>query len=93
MQKAPMSHLNEFCNGMTFVRDYNDGESYAAVGLAIGGGQDMTLSGVRNGEYVDAVTGNRVVVSNGNLSFQVKGNSAGIYVLNGPGKIGEEGST
>lgn len=88
-----MSHLNEFCNGMTFVRDYNDGESYAAVGLAIGGGQDMTLSGVRNGEYVDAVTGNRVVVSNGNLSFQVKGNSAGIYVLNGPGKIGEEGST
>ena len=90
LQKAPMSHINEFGSGMTFVRNYNDGESYAAVGLAIGGGRDMTISGIRNGEYVDVVTGNRVVVSNGTLSFYVKGNSAGIYILNGPGKIGSD---
>ena len=85
------SYISNIGNGMTFVRDYNDGESYAAVGLAICGGQDMTLSGVRNGEYVDAVTGNREVVSNGNLSFHIKGNSAGIYGLNGPGKNSADG--
>jgi hypothetical protein len=91
LQKAPMSHLNEFGHGMTFVRDYNEGESYVAVGLAIGNDHEMSLTGVRNGEYVDAVTGNRVMVSNGSLTFNVKGNSAGIYVRNGPGKIGEDG--
>ena len=30
-------------------------------------------------------------VGNGSLSFHVRGNSAGIYVLDGPGKIGEDG--
>ena len=34
LQKAPMSHVNEFGSGMSFVRDYNNGESYAVVGLA-----------------------------------------------------------
>ena len=46
---------------------------------------------IRNGAYTDAVTGNRINVSNGSISFHVRGNSAGIYVLNGPGRIGEDG--
>jgi len=65
LQKAPMSRIAEWGSGLSFVRDWNDGESYAVIGLAIG---------------------------DGNLSFHVKGNSAGIYVLDGPGKIGEDGA-
>lgn len=76
---------------MSFVRDFNSGESYAVVGLAMGGDQDITVGNVRNGSYVDAVTGNRITVANGSLSFRVRGNSAGIHVLNGSGKIGDDG--
>jgi hypothetical protein len=62
------------------------------VGLAIGSGQDISVGGVRDGTYRDAVTGAEVTAQGGNLSFQVKDNSAGIYVLDGPGKIGENGT-
>lgn len=91
LQKAPMSHVNEWGGGMSFVRDYNNGESYAVVGLAMGGDQDITVGNIRNGAYADAVTDNRIDVGNGSISFHVRGNSAGIYVLNGPGRIGEDG--
>ena len=91
LQKAAMSHVNEWGGGMSFVRDHNDGESYAVVGLAIGGDQGISVGNVRNGTYRDAVTGNEVHVGDGNLSFHVNGNSAGIYVLDGPGKIGVDG--
>jgi hypothetical protein len=50
-----------------------------------------TVGGIRNGTYADAVTGNRITVSGGSITFPVKRNSAGIYVLNGPGKIGADG--
>jgi hypothetical protein len=86
-----MSHLNEWGSGLSFVRDHDDGDSYAVVGLAIGGGQDITVGGVRDGLYRDAVTGNEITAQGGNLSFHVQGNSAGIYVLDGPGKIGDDG--
>lgn len=91
LQKAPMSHVHEWGSGLRFVRDHNDGESYAAVGLAIGGDQDVTIDGVRNGTYRDAVTGADVTVGHGRLAFRVRANSAGIYVLDGPGKIGSDG--
>jgi hypothetical protein len=92
LQKAPMSNVSEWRGGMQFVRDYDNGASYVVVGLAVGGGQSFTVGGVRNGTYRDAVTGNVVTVSNGTISFSVAGNSAGIYVLNGPGKIGTDGA-
>ncbi|MCY7296078.1 PKD domain-containing protein [Alteromonas sp. a30] len=91
LQKAPTSKVNEWGAGMSFVRDYSVGGSYAVVGLASGGAQSITVSGVLNGTYRDVVTGNSVTVTNGSLSFNVKGYSAGIYVLNGPGKIGSDG--
>ncbi len=91
LQKAAMSHVSEWGSGMAFVRDYNDGESYAVVGLAIGGGQDVIVSGVRDGTYRDCVTGAEIRVSGGRIVFHVRGYSAGIYVLDGPGKIGEDG--
>jgi glycosidase len=92
LQKPPMSQVSEWGSGISFVRDYNNGESYAVVGLAIGGDQDITVGKVRNGTYTDAVSGNRTDVSSGTIAFHVKGNSAGIYVLNGPGKIGADGA-
>ncbi|NUM37234.1 MAG: PKD domain-containing protein [Candidatus Brocadiae bacterium] len=92
LQKAPMSKVNEWGSGMSFVRDYNNGQSYAVVGLAIGSGQSITVGGVRNGTYKDAVTGATIAVNSGSISFQVKANSAGIWVLNGPGKIGTDGT-
>ncbi|VFN00696.1 MAG: Glycosidase [Candidatus Kentron sp. G] len=91
LQKAPMSHVNEWGSGMSFVRDYHDGESVAVVGLAMGGDQGISVGGIRNGTYRDAVTGNEIRVTDGNIGFHVNGNSAGIYVLDGPGKIGDDG--
>ena len=88
LQKAPMGHFSEWGSGMSFVRDWNDGQSYAVVGLAIGSDQQVNVGGIRNGRYTDAVTGGTIDVGNGAISFSVRGNSAGIWVLNGPGKIG-----
>lgn len=91
LQKAAMSQVNELGNGLSFVRDDPGSHSYAVVGLAAGGDQSFTVTGVRNGTYRDAVTGRAVTVGNGALSFAVRAWSAGIYVLDGPGKIGVDG--
>ena len=56
LQKAPMRQVTEWGSGMSFVRDYNDGESYAVIGLAIGSDQDVTIGNIHNGTYRDAVT-------------------------------------
>ena len=91
LQKAPMSHVNDWGSGLSFVRDHNNGESYVVVGLAIGGDQHVSVGNIRNGVYRDAVTGDEIAVHHGSISFHVRGNSAGIYVLDGPGKIGVDG--
>ncbi|MBF0498695.1 MAG: alpha-amylase [Candidatus Riflebacteria bacterium] len=92
LQKAPMSYMHEWGGGMSFVRDWDNGKSYAVVGLAAGSDQQITVVGVRNGTYRDAVTGNTINVGSGAITFDVKAHSAGIYVLNGPGKIGQDGA-
>jgi hypothetical protein len=76
---------------MSFVRDYQNGQSYAVVGLASGAAESFTVTGIRNGTYRDAVTGRVVAVTGGTLAFTVAASSAGIYVLDGPGKIGVDG--
>lgn len=86
-----MNSVHEWGSGMSFIRDWENGRSYAVVGLAAGSDQQITVVGVHNGTYRDAVTGQMIQVGNGTLGFSVKGNSAGIYVLNGPGKIGQDG--
>ena len=73
------------------MRDYQSGQSYAVVGLAAGSPQSFTVTGVRNGTYRDAVSGRVVAVGNATLVFTVNASSAGIYVLDGPGKIGVDG--
>ncbi len=90
LQTAPMSRVSETGNGLSFVRDDQNG-SYVVVGLAASSGQGFTVTGVRNGTYRDAVTGRVVTVASGTLAFTVTAGSAGIYVLGGPGKIGVDG--
>ncbi len=77
--------------GYAFKRRYTRGDidSYALIALNAG----ATFAGVLNGTYTDVVTGNSITVTNGTLttpSFSGKGNMR-IYVLNGPGKIGDDG--
>ena len=91
LRKAGMARIAEWGQGMSFIRDYSEGGSYAVVGLAMGGDQHIAVEGVRPGLYRDAVTGHGTHAAHGRLSFYVKANSAGIYVLDGPGKIGEDG--
>lgn len=77
-------------NGVGYWREYQS--SKVAVGLAKDGSASFTFNSVPNGTYRDAVTGRTMNVTNGNLSFTVTSNSAGIYVLNGTGMIGENGA-
>lgn len=95
LQKAQMTQVNEWGSGMSFVRDLSQAESsrpgnYAVIGLAIGSEQQIDIGNIRPGTYRDAVTGGEIH-SDGSLSFRVRANSAGIWVLDGPGKIGTDG--
>jgi len=90
LQKAQTTQVSEWGSGMSYVRDLAEEGSYAVIGLAIGSDQQVEVGGVRPGLYRDAVTGAEQR-SSGHLSFHVKASSAGIWVLEGPGKIGEEG--
>ena len=91
LQKARMTQVSEWGSGMSFVRDLTDQGSYAVIGLAIGRTQDIVVVGVRDGTYCDAVTGAEVSAQQGRLAFRVRANSAGVYVLEGPGKVGDDG--
>lgn len=91
LQKAQMTQVSEWGSGMSFVRDLSAEGSYAVVGLAIGSDQQVDIGGIRPGLYRDAISGAEQH-SDGQLSVQVKANSAGIWVLDGPGKIGTDGA-
>jgi hypothetical protein len=91
LQKAPMTRVSEWGSGMSFCRDLSEHGSYAVIGLAIGTDQHIRIGGVRDGIYRDAVTGAEIRASGGCVAFAVRANSAGIYVLEGPGQIGEPG--
>jgi glycosidase len=87
-----MENGSEFVSGMSFVRNWNNGESYAVIGLSAFIDQEITVERILPGNYIDAVTGNAqtVATSTRSITFEVKGSSAGIWVLNGPGKIGSD---
>lgn len=92
LRKGGMRDVREWGSGMSLIRDWNGGESFVVVGLAIGSDQDITVGGLRGGVYRDVVTGREIGVGPGDaLSFHVRANSAGIYVLDGPGKVGVDG--
>ncbi|GGX39825.1 alpha-amylase family glycosyl hydrolase [Saccharospirillum salsuginis] len=89
LQKGSMDRVNEWGAGMSFTRTH-DGQ-IAAVGLAAGSAQSVLITALPNGTYRDAVTGDSRTVSDGTLQFTVQAYSAGIYVLDGPGQIGQDG--
>lgn len=86
----------EGCSGeLSFKRRYTDAttDSYVLVTIS----SSATFTGVENGRYVDAITGDIKTVTNGTLTATCtgKGNMR-IYVLDtaltpAPGKIGEHG--
>ncbi len=83
-------------SGIAFKRRYTDSNTDSFVCVAISGG--ATFSGIPNGTYVDAVTGNTQTVSGGTLTANVsgKGNMA-VYVLNtsktpAPGRVIPDGA-
>ncbi len=77
-------------NGVGYTRQ--SGSSFVCVGLVKDGGGSFSITGIPNGVYRDAVTGRESTVSNGSLQFSVTSGSAGIYVKDGPGMIGESGA-
>ncbi len=93
LQMGTVSNGKEWDNGISFVRDFKNGTSYVVVGLSTGADQEITVERVRPGNYRDAVTGSQIQVATGSpdISFTVKSNSAGIWELNGTGKIGVDG--
>ncbi|MFE0647177.1 carbohydrate binding domain-containing protein [Streptomyces sp. NPDC059534] len=76
--------------GMAYKRRYTSGATDSFALVTVSGG--ATFSGVPNGTYTDAVTGDVRTVANGTLTVVAPGKgNLRVYVLNGPGKIGASG--
>ena len=85
-------YSTEGCSGnMAFKRRYTDSTTDSFACVAISG--DATFSGVPNGKYVDAVTGDVQNVTNGTLKASVSGKgNMKVYVLDtaktpAPGRV------
>ncbi len=90
LQKGQYS-TQDISGGMAFKRRYTDDSVDSFVLVTISGG--ATFNSIPNGTYVDAVTGDSRVVTNGSLSIGLYGKgNVRVYILNGPGKIGTSGS-
>ncbi len=89
-------YSNDGCSGkMAFKRRYVDDKTDSYVLVTISG--DATFTGVLNGRYVDAITGDVQQVSNGTLTATCSGKgNLRVYVLDtdktkAPGKVGTDG--
>ena len=84
-------YSTEGCTGkLSFKRRYTDKDvdSYVLVTIS----ENSTFTGVLNGTYIDAVTGDIKIVTDGTLTAECSGKgNMRVYVLDGPGKIGEDG--
>ncbi len=75
---------------MAFKRRYTSGSTDSFALVTVSG--SATYTGIPNGTYTDAVTGDVKTVSSGSLSVAAPGKgNLRVYVLNGPGKIGTAG--
>ncbi len=81
-------------DGISFKRRYTDATTDSYVLVTLGG--NATFTGVENGTYKDAITGDVKTVTNGTLSATCSGTAnLRIYVLDtkktpAPGKVGED---
>ncbi|MDY2703137.1 MAG: starch-binding protein, partial [Prevotella sp.] len=84
-------YSTEGCSGnLSFKRRYKDGNVDSYVLVTISG--NSTFTNILNGTYVDAVTGDIKNVTNNTLTAECSGKgNMRVYVLNGPGKIGDDG--
>ncbi|MFB7336695.1 carbohydrate binding domain-containing protein [Streptomyces adustus] len=75
---------------MAFKRRYISGTTDSFALVTVTGG--ATYTGIPNGTYRDAVTGDVQTVTGGTLTVAAPGKgNLRVYVLNGPGKIGTDG--
>ncbi|MFI9315226.1 carbohydrate binding domain-containing protein [Streptomyces althioticus] len=75
---------------MAFKRRYTAGGTDSFALVTVSGG--ATFTGVPNGTYRDAVTGDTRTVTTGTLTVAAPGKgNLRVYVLDGPGKIGADG--
>ena len=89
-------YSTEGCSGsMAFKRRYTDATTDSYVLVTVSG--DATFTGVLNGTYTDAVTGDVITVKDGTLKAKCSGKgNMRVYVLStdktpAPGKIGTDG--
>jgi glycosidase len=76
--------------GMAFKRRFTSGSTDSFALVTVTGG--ATFTGIPNGRYVDAVTGDVRQVTTGTLTIAAPGKgNLRTYVLNGPGQIGTAG--
>lgn len=87
LQKGQYKSVGDMC----FIRRYTQGGKDSVACVAITNG--ATFSGIPDGRYVDAVTGDVKQVSGGSLSVSApgKGNMR-VYVKDLSGKIGDSGT-
>ena len=90
-------YSTEGCNGSyAFKRRFTDASTDSYVLVTISG--NATFTGIENGTYVDAVTGDTKTVTNGTLTATCSGRgNMRVYVLNtsktpAPGKVGSDGN-
>ncbi len=91
LQKGEYSTEN-VSGDLAFKRRFTDSakglDSFALVTIS----GNATFTGIPNGTYVDAVTGDTKVVNDGKLTITCSGKgNARVYVLNGKGGMGETG--
>ena len=91
-------YSTEGVNGdLAYKRRYTNAEAGVDSFVCVAVTNGATFSGVPNGTYIDAVTGNSKTVTNGTLTIEASGKgNMRVYVLDGlataaPGKVGEDG--
>jgi glycosidase len=90
LQKGQYSTDN-ISGGLAFKRRYTSGATDSLALVTISG--NATFNSIPNGTYVDAVTGTSINVTGGTLTATCTGQgNARIFILNGPGKIGDNGT-
>ncbi|MBF0406521.1 MAG: PKD domain-containing protein [Candidatus Riflebacteria bacterium] len=90
LQIGKMLNGRDWNSGISFIRKTDVSDSVAVVALSLAE-QEITVSGISDGLYSDAISGNIINTASNTLTFQVAPFSAAIWVKNGPGKIGEGG--
>ncbi|WP_450091464.1 alpha-amylase family glycosyl hydrolase [Paenibacillus hexagrammi] len=92
LQKGQYSTEN-VSGELAFKRRYTDASSGIDSFVLVTISGDAQFTGIPNGTYVDAVTGDTKTVTNGTITLNCSGKgNARVYVLNGSGKIGDTGT-